>query len=177
MSLHLSLKLTTNWAPLSSIKWERYSFIKKCISFVHWSSFIIFDYVLGWVYEKYTKLPKHRVNLIYPFQHTGVNKTGHIWIGKEKKTTKMFLLIFTCFNIQAVHIEIVPVMVTMSFVQVLTCFTNIYRIPSHIYSDNAKSFNSVSGKNIYDVHLNSKLYYDTFVSSAIKHIKLPLYSP
>ena len=27
-----------------------------CVSFAPWSSFIIFDYVLGWVYEKYTTL-------------------------------------------------------------------------------------------------------------------------
>ena len=54
MSLHLSLKLTTNCVSLLRIKWKRYIFIKKCVSFVHWSSFIIFDYVLGWVYEKYT---------------------------------------------------------------------------------------------------------------------------
>ena len=33
MSLHLSLKLTTNCVPLSRIKWERYIFIKKCVSF------------------------------------------------------------------------------------------------------------------------------------------------
>ena len=30
MSLHLSLKLTTNCVPLSRIKWERNIFIKKC---------------------------------------------------------------------------------------------------------------------------------------------------
>ena len=33
MSVHLSLKLTTNCVPLSRIKWERYIFMKTCISF------------------------------------------------------------------------------------------------------------------------------------------------
>ena len=56
MYLHLSLKLTTNCVPLSRIKWEWYIFIKKCVLFVHWSLFIIFDNVLCWVYEKYTTL-------------------------------------------------------------------------------------------------------------------------
>ena len=46
----------SNLVPLSRIKWDIYIFIKKCISFVHWSSFVIFHYVLGWVYEKYTTL-------------------------------------------------------------------------------------------------------------------------
>ena len=33
ISLHLSLKHTTNCVPLSRIKWEIYIFIKKCVSF------------------------------------------------------------------------------------------------------------------------------------------------
>ena len=54
MSLHQSLKFITNCVPLSRIKWERYIFIKKYISFVHWSSIFIFDYALGWFYENCT---------------------------------------------------------------------------------------------------------------------------
>ena len=33
MSLHLSFKLTTNCVPFSRMKWDRYIFIKKCVSF------------------------------------------------------------------------------------------------------------------------------------------------
>ena len=55
LSICLSIYLS-NSVPLSRIKWERYIFIKKCVSYVHWSSFIIFDYILGWVYEKYTTI-------------------------------------------------------------------------------------------------------------------------
>ena len=40
-------------APFENKMREIY-FYKKCVSFVCWSSFIIFDYILGWVYEKYT---------------------------------------------------------------------------------------------------------------------------
>ena len=89
-------------------------------------------------------------------------------MGWEKENNKMYLLIFTCVNIRAVLIEIVPDMSTMSVVQALTRFTNIYNIPSQIHSDNAKSFNTDLGKNIYDVHLNSKLYCNTFVGTTIK---------
>ena len=38
-----------------------YFFIKNCVSSVHWSSFIIFDYVLDWVYGKYTIYMYNRV--------------------------------------------------------------------------------------------------------------------
>ena len=34
ISLHLSLKLTIICVPLSRIKWERYIFIKKCVSLI-----------------------------------------------------------------------------------------------------------------------------------------------
>ena len=40
-----SISQITNWGPLSRIKWEIY-FCKQVFR-----SFIIFDYVLGWVYE------------------------------------------------------------------------------------------------------------------------------
>ena len=50
----------------------------------------------------------------------------------------MYLLIFTYLDIQAVHIEIVPDMGTMSFVQALTHFMNTEGIPTN----NAKSFSA-----------------------------------
>ena len=103
---------------------------------------------LAFKYLRLTNLPKHSLNLINPFQHTDVDYTDHIWVEKEKKTTKIFTLIFTCLNIRAVHIEIEPDMGMLSFVQALTCFTNIYGIPSHVYSDNAKSFNTALGKSL-----------------------------
>ena len=47
MSLHLSLKLTTNCVLLSRIKWQIYIFINKCVSFrslkfVHWYLIMFF---------------------------------------------------------------------------------------------------------------------------------------
>ena len=50
------------------------------------------------------------------------------------------MLLFTCLNVRAVHIELVPDMSTHQFVLAFTRFTNVYGIPSHLYSDNAKSF-------------------------------------
>ena len=59
----------------------------------------------------------------------------------------MYILLFTCSNIRAVHIELVPDMSTLQFVIAFTCFTNVYGIPSHLYSDNAESF--IAGGEIY----------------------------
>ena len=45
-------------------------------------------------YPKVTNLPKHRVNLIRPFLHTGVDFTGHLWIRTEQGDRKVYLLLF-----------------------------------------------------------------------------------
>lgn len=52
----------------------------------------------------------------------------------------MYSLIFTCLSITAVHIEVVPDLSVLSFLQAVVCFTNLYGVPAAIYSDNAKTF-------------------------------------
>ena len=47
MSLHLSLKLTTNCVPLSRIKSERYIFLKKC--FVRSLKFVYYLWLYSWL--------------------------------------------------------------------------------------------------------------------------------
>ena len=91
-------------------------------------------------YPRMTNLPKHRVNLVKSFQHTGVDFTGHLWVKNEGEVVKMYILLFTCLNVRAVHIELVSDMSTHQFVLAFSRFTNVYGIPSHLYSDNAKSF-------------------------------------
>ena len=130
---------------------------------------------LSFKYPKVTNLPKHRVNLIKPFQHTGVDYTGHVWVKTEQGSSKMYMLIFTCLSIRAVHIELVQDMSTHSFILALLRFTNIYGIPSHIYSDNAKSF--IAGCNLIEEVFASNEFKEQFEVYHIKHIKIPLYAP
>ena len=122
-----------------------------------------------------TNLPKHRVNFVKPFQHTGVDFTGHLWVKDDKgENIKMYLLIFTCLNVRAIHIEVVPDMSTHSFVLAFLRFVNIYGIPTHVYSDNAKSF--VAGCEVLEQALVCDEFKAHFQSYTIQHIKIPLYS-
>ena len=59
-------------------------------------------------------MTKHQINLVKPFNHVGVDYTGHFWVKDEVSggTVKMFVLIFTCLNIRAVHFELLPDMST-----------------------------------------------------------------
>lgn len=129
---------------------------------------------LAFKYPKVTNLPKHRVNLIKPFLHTGVDFTGHLWIEGDKGVCKMYLLVFTCLTIRAIHLELVPDMSTRSFLLALMRFTNMYGIPSHIYSDNARSF--IAGCNMMEEVFTSTEFKTEYQSYNIKHIRIPQYS-
>ena len=87
-----------------------------------------------------TNLPKHRVNFVRPYNHKGIDYTGHVWVDTDKGAKKYYILILTCLNIRSIHLELVESMSSAAFVQAFIRFTNTYGIPIHIYSDNTYSF-------------------------------------
>ena len=130
---------------------------------------------LAFRYPRMTNLPKHRVNFVQPFKHTGVDFTGHLWIKNENdENVKMYLLIFTCLNVRAIHIELVPDMSTHSFVLAFLRFVNLYGIPTFLYSDNAKTF--IAGSQALQQALVSDEYRENFSNYEIQHIRIPLFS-
>ena len=130
---------------------------------------------LSFSYPKMTDLPKHRVNMVRPFSHVGVDYTGHIFCKDKTNEVKMYLLIFTCLNVRACHLELIPEMNINQFVLAFIRFCNEYGIPSTIYSDNAKSF--IAGVHILETVFTSAEFKEKFGIYNIKHIKIPLYSP
>ena len=127
-------------------------------------------------YPKLTNLPRHQLTLIKPFYHVGVDFTSHIWIkdtesGNEQK---MYILLFTCLSIRALHMELVPDMTTENFLLAFQRFCNRYTIPSHLYSDNARAF--VKAGDILSDVLSSQEFCDHLTQLHIKHVKIPLYA-
>ena len=55
----------------------------------------------------------------------------------------MYIWVFTCLSVRAVHIELVEDMSSTAFVQVLIRFINVHGILSYNYSDNARSFSNI----------------------------------
>ena len=88
---------------------------------------------------------------------------------------KVYILIFTCLNVRACHIELIPEMSTDHFVLAMVRFCNEYGISTNVYSDNAKSF--ISGVNIMDKVFTSSQFQEKFGVYDIKHIRIPVYSP
>ena len=131
---------------------------------------------LAFKYPKFTNMPKHHMNLVKPFQHVGVDYTGHFWVKDNltNQTVKAYILIFTCLNIRAVHFELVTDMSTKNFLLAFQRFCNTYSIPQYVYSDNAKVF--LKGGMILEKALQSKEVKEELERCNIKHIKIPVYS-
>ena len=131
---------------------------------------------LAYRYPKFTEMPKHHMNLVKPFLHVGVDYTGHFWVKDEltDNSTKMFILVFTCLNVRAIHFELLPDMSTRNFLLAFQRFCNLYTIPQYLYSDNARQFKK--GGCILENSLKSAEFQAELEKCNIKHVKIPLYS-
>ena len=65
-------------------------------------------------------------------------------------------------------------MSTHSFILAFIRFTNLYGLPSGIYSDNAKSF--IAGCNLIQEVFASSEFNEHFQIYSIKHVRIPLYA-
>ena len=130
---------------------------------------------LAFKYPKMTDLPAHRINLIRPYSHVGVDYTGHVMVREGDVELKYYFLIYTCMNVRACHIDLVPDMSALQFVLSLVRFCNLYGIPDTIYSDNAPSFSA--GTMRLGTILKSDLFKEHFGTQNIQHNFIPLGAP
>ena len=119
--------------------------------------------------------PKYVLDLVRPYQHVGIDFTGHLYIQSERGNVKMFLLVFTCLNVRAVHIELLPDMSTHHFLMAFMRFCNLYTIPRYIYSDNARTF--IQGGRVLQHALASQEFEAKLVELNIVHVRIPLFAP
>ncbi|XP_063629703.1 uncharacterized protein LOC134801103 [Cydia splendana] len=89
-------------------------------------------------------LPASRSNPSRPFEHTGVDFTGHVFLkankGRGIKTTKGYVCVFVCMATKAVHLELVSDMTASAFLAALRRMAARRGTPLHIYSDNGRNF-------------------------------------
>lgn len=95
------------------------------------------DYVMG-------NLPPIRATAVRPFTNVGVDYCGPFLIKEKKfrnrKMIKVYVAIFICMTIKAVHIEIVSELSTEGFLAALKRFVARRGICKSIYSDNGTNF-------------------------------------
>ena len=125
-------------------------------------------------YPKPNDYPKEKVTFQSPYQHTGMDFTGHVYVKIGNETVKMYILVFTCLNIRSIHLELVPSMNSTHFLQAFIRFCNLYCIPETVFSDNASTFMH-SMKLIGDCQVNDD-FEQYLVKNNVKHITIPVYS-
>ncbi|XP_039309666.1 uncharacterized protein LOC120358695 [Solenopsis invicta] len=89
-------------------------------------------------------LPAARVREAIPFANTGIDFCGPFYI-KEKKyrnraRVKVYVCVFICMSVKAMHLEIVSDLSTDGFLAALRRFAARRGLPQHVYSDNGTNF-------------------------------------
>ncbi|XP_018318380.1 uncharacterized protein [Mycetomoellerius zeteki] len=119
-------------------------------------------------------LPIARVSEAIPFSNTGVDFCGPFYI-KERKfrnrtRIKVYVCIFVCMSIKAVHLEVVTDLSSDGFLAALRRFAARRGFPEQIYSDNGTNFVGANNqlKEMY-VLFNSEAHKERINSFASDH--------
>ena len=128
-------------------------------------------------YPKFTNFTRAQMNFVRPYKHVGIDFTKHWYVTNDGSgvTTKMYILIYTCLNIRAVHFDLLPDMSTKSVLQSFKRFTNSYGVCEFLYSDNARSFKQAG--DVLEDALIADEFKNFMLFNQIKHVRIPLYSP
>ena len=89
-------------------------------------------------------LPSFRVSEVPAFTYTGLDFAGPLYIKDHASSGqhKVWLCLFTCCVVRAVHLDLVPDMTAESFLRCFRRFTSRRGFPVKLLSDNAKTFKS-----------------------------------
>jgi hypothetical protein len=82
-------------------------------------------------------LPKSRVSSSAPFTYVGLDYLGPLYIKENGETTKVWVCLFTCLAVRAIHLELVREMSTEQFLLCLRRFIGRHGQPKQLISDNA----------------------------------------
>jgi len=89
-------------------------------------------------------LPASRVTECHPFARVGVDYAGPFSVKENRlrkpRQYKMYLAVFVCFTVRAVHLEYVSDMSTGAFIAALHRFVARRGLPTDIYSDCGTNF-------------------------------------
>ena len=90
--------------------------------------------------QKFDQLPLERIAEfnMKPFQYTGVDYLGPI--ASLLEGTKLYVALFTCMQIRAIHLEVTNSLSFNEFSKAFSRFVSRRGIPTQVRSDNAKTF-------------------------------------
>ena len=83
-------------------------------------------------------LPEERVKKHYPFEVTGIDFAGPVYVSDTR--VKHYICLYTCMTVRAVHLEVTSSLNCQEFMKSFRRFTARRGMPRTVYSDNAKTF-------------------------------------
>ena len=89
-------------------------------------------------------LPTFRVEEASPFTFTGCDFAGPLYIKSECGQKKVWICLFTCCVVRAVHLELVMDMSTTTFLRCFRRFVGRRGLPKQMISDNGKTFKAAA---------------------------------
>ena len=91
-------------------------------------------------------LPEFRVKEDPLFTYTGVDFAGPLYIKASRATasSKVWICLYTCCMVRAVHLDVVPDMTTLAFIRRLKRFSARRGLPKMFVSDNGKTFKAAA---------------------------------
>ncbi len=91
-------------------------------------------------------LPSFRVKEAPACAYTGVDYAGPLYLREASNpgNAKVWIYLYTCCVVRAIHLEVIPDMMTQSFIRSFKRFTTRRGFPVKMVSDNGKTFTSVA---------------------------------
>jgi len=112
-------------------------------------------------------LPSARVTECHPFARVGVDYAGPCSVKENRlrkpRQYKMYIAVFVCFTVRAVHLEYVSDLSTEAFIAALQRFVARRGLPTDIYSDCGTNF--VGENNLLRTLVNDPSYRDQLTAS------------
>ncbi|XP_055932080.1 uncharacterized protein LOC129962358 [Argiope bruennichi] len=94
-------------------------------------------------------LPADRLTSCMPFDTTGIDFAGPVYIKTFKPSNTAYITLFTCSTTRALHIELVSDLSVDKFLLALQRFVSRRGLPHTIYSDNATTFHATNKEFIF----------------------------
>ena len=84
--------------------------------------------------------PLGRVSRSHPFAHVGTDVAGPLYIREGKTQKKVWVCVFTCAAVRAIHLEVLRSLDTRELLMAIRRFKARRGCPSVFYSDNARAY-------------------------------------
>ena len=96
--------------------------------------------------ECFAPLPEERIRSgdINPFTHIGIDFTGPLYVKNGRHINKIYILLITCSQTRAVHLELSKTLSLLDCLMAFQRFTSRRGVPTTVISDNGKTFVSLA---------------------------------